>query len=285
MNKPYFVLFMLLLSDPLVQADAPFFEKPFLLGLHRGGSQWRPEHTLDAYTEAARLWPDALLEMDVRLTKDGVVVLHHDKTVKRTTDGEGTIEDRTLAEVQALDAGYKFSPDGGKTFPYRGQGLKIATLDEVLTALPKARWLIEPKTDGPLVGAVAQVVKAHDAEERVLFASFKPAVVEELKALLPNAPTCFTMTSGMQMFAALQAGGDTWKNYKPEDDVLSLGRNMVKQFQLTEQHFRLAQSKGIKVQLHTLNTEEQLREAIAMGVDSVLSDRPDVFAKVLRSQE
>jgi glycerophosphoryl diester phosphodiesterase len=279
--KSFIALLALLFSAPFAQADAPFFEQPFLLGLHRGGSQWRPEHTVEAYKEAARLWPDALLEMDVRLTKDGVVVLHHDPHVQRTTDGKGPIEDMTLTEVQALDAGYGFTPDNGNTFPYRGKGLRIATLDEVFTALPQARWLIEPKTDGPLVAATAKVVKAHDAEERVLIASFKPAVVEQIKTLLPNAPTCFTMTSGMKLFGALQAGGDTWTNYQPDDDVLSIGKGMMKQFRLTAEQFRQVQDKGIKVQLHTLNTEEELRDGIAMGVDSILSDRPDVFEKVL----
>ncbi len=271
MRQSAILLLTLSYAAPTFGADAPFFEQPILLGLHRGGSQWRPEHTVDAYTEAAGLWPHALLEMDVRLTKDGVVVLQHDATVDRTTNGEGPIEDMTLAEVQALDAGYDFTPDEGKTFPYRGKGLRIATLDEVLTALPKARWLIEPKTDGPLVAATAKSE----------IASFKPAVVEQMKTLLPNAPTCYTMGSGIRLFAALQAGGDVWKNYQPEDDVLSLGKGTVRQFNLQEAHFKAVQSKGIRVQLHTLNSEEELRKAVAMGVDSILTDRPDVFVKVL----
>lgn len=276
-----FALFMVSFLTPSASAEPPFFAKPFLLGLHRGGSEWRPEHTVDAYKEAAQRWPDALLEMDVRLTKDGVVVLQHDVRVDRTTEGQGRLEEMTLAEVQALDAGYDFTPDGGETFPYRGKGLRIATLDEVFTALPDARWLIELKTDGPLVAATAKIVKQHKAQERVLLASFKAAVVEEIKTLLPNAPTCFTMTSGMKMFGALNAGGETWEDYVPEDDVLSLSKGMIKQFNLTAEAFRQVQAKGIKVQVHTLNTEEEIREAIAMGADSILTDRPDVFEKVL----
>lgn len=284
MKRFSIALLTLVLLNPFVQAEKPFFAEPFLLGVHRGGGKWRPEHTVETYQEAANRWPSALLEMDVRLTKDEVVVLHHDANVDRTTDGEGPIEEMTLAEVQALDAGYDFTPDDGATFPYRGKGLRIATLDEVLTALPKARWLIEPKTDGDLVAAMAKVVKAHDAEERVLIASFKPAVVEEIKKLMPGAPTCFTMTSGMKLFGALRAGGETWTNYQPEDNVLSISRGMVKQYRLTPEEFKQVQAKGVKVQLHTLNTEEELRAAIDMGVDSILSDRPDVFEKVLKEK-
>jgi len=78
MQKFSIALLALVLLSPFVQAESPFFADPFLLGLHRGGAKWRPEHTVDTYHEAAQRWPDALLEMDVRLTKDGVVVLHHD---------------------------------------------------------------------------------------------------------------------------------------------------------------------------------------------------------------
>jgi glycerophosphoryl diester phosphodiesterase len=284
MNRFCLALLALVLLNPFVQAEKPFFAEPFLLGVHRGGAKWRPEHTVDTYLEAAKRWPNALLEMDVRLTKDAVVVLQHDAKVDRTTDGEGPIEEMTLAEVQALDAGYDFTPDDGETFPYRGKGLRIATLDEVLTALPKARWLIEPKTDGPLVAAMAKVVKDHDAAERVLIASFQPAVVAEIKTLMPSAPTCFTMTSGMKLFGALRAGGEAWDSYQPDDDVLSISRGMVKQYKLTAEEFKQVQAKGVKVQLHTLDSEEELRAGIAMGVDSILSDRPDVFEKVLKEK-
>ena len=131
---------------------------------------------------------------------------------------------------------------------------------------------------------VAKIVKAHGAEERVLIASFKPAVVEEAKTLMPKALSCYTMTSGMELFTALRAGGETWKNYQPVDDVLSLSKGMVGQFKITPEEFKRVQEKGIKIQLHTLNTEEELRAAIAQGVDSILSDRPDVFEQVLKEQ-
>jgi glycerophosphoryl diester phosphodiesterase len=89
------------------------------------------------------------------------------------------------------------------------------------------------------------------------------------------------MTSGMALFTALRTGGETWENYQPDDDVLSVSSGMLKQFNLTAEEFKQVQAKGIKVQLHTLNTEEQLRDGIAMGVDSILSDRPDIFAALL----
>ncbi len=281
MYKIFIVFLLPVLLSPLAQADKPFFSEPILFGLHRGGAEWRPEATVDTYKEAKKQWPHALLEMDVRLTKDGVVVVSHDATVDRTTNGSGPITELTLAEAQALDAGYTFTTDDGATYPYRGKGLRIATLDEVLTALPEAHWLIEPKSEDGVVVALAKILKKHDAVDRVLIASFKPALVEEAKTLMPGIATCYTMSSGMNLLTALRTGGDTWTNYKAEDDVLSLPTKMVKQFQLTEEEFKTVQKKGIRVQFHTLDTAEELSAAVAMGVDSILTDRPDIFEKVL----
>ena len=227
-------------------AAKPFFTKPVLFGLHRGGGKWRPEHTLDTYKEALSLWPHALLEMDVRITKDGAVILHHDRTVDRTTDGTGPVSEMTLAEVQALDAGYTFSPDGGKTFPYRGKGLRIATMEEALDATPDSNWLIEPKTDDGVVQAMAEVVKAKKAKDRILIAAFKPQLVEEAEALLPGIATCYTTKTGFSLLTALRTGGQAWKDYTPEADMLSLMRRMVSQYQLTGDELKKGAGQGHK---------------------------------------
>ncbi len=105
---------------------------------HRGGSRLAPENTLAAFEHATSLGVD-VLEMDLRSSADGVVVAMHDDGVDRTTDGTGPVTGLTLADLKALDAGYRFSRDGGATFPHRGQGVSIPTLDEVLTAVDRGR--------------------------------------------------------------------------------------------------------------------------------------------------
>ena len=94
---------------------------------HQGGDGLWPGNTLFAYQNAAKLGVD-VLEMDIHITKDGKLVLMHDETVDRTTDGTGEIESMTLAELKQLDAGYSWTPDEGKTFPFRGQGITMTTL-------------------------------------------------------------------------------------------------------------------------------------------------------------
>jgi len=94
---------------------------------HRGGAGLRPENTLAAFQHAAQLGAD-VLEMDLRVAADGAIVVMHDATVERTTDGAGAVASLKLAELKRLDAGYRWSPDGGATFPYRGRGVRVPAL-------------------------------------------------------------------------------------------------------------------------------------------------------------
>ena len=97
---------------------------------HRGGAKIAPENTLEGFREGLRVGA-GVLELDVHATADGTVVVHHDEKVDRTTDGSGAIREMTLADVRRLDAGYRFTPDGGRTYPYRGEGVRIPTMEEV----------------------------------------------------------------------------------------------------------------------------------------------------------
>src|ERR687883_338619 len=111
---------------------------------HRGASARAPENTLRAFKLALEEGADAL-ELDVHATTDGIAVVVHDPTLDRTTDATGTVSKLPLERVRAADAGARFSPDGGRTFPWRGRGLRIPTLDEVLVAFPTTPLIIEIK--------------------------------------------------------------------------------------------------------------------------------------------
>ena len=133
---------------------------------HRGNCAHAPENTIESFAQAVSLGADAI-EFDVRVTADGIPVVHHDPTVNRTTDGTGQIDRMTFAELRVLDAGARFTKDGGKTFPYRGKGHRIPRLDEVLEAFPVTPVLIELKTALAATGT-KRSVESHKAEERTL---------------------------------------------------------------------------------------------------------------------
>lgn len=137
---------------------------------HRGDSAHAPENTMAAFERAVRRGAEAL-EFDVRLTADGVAVVHHDATLDRTTDAAGSVGGRAVADLRAVDAGARFTPDGGRTFPYRGRGVRIPTLDEVLGAWPDTPVLIEVK-EVAASAAVREALDRHAASGRAVVASF-----------------------------------------------------------------------------------------------------------------
>src|SRR5215210_1913668 len=144
---------------------------------HRGASARAPENTLEAFRLAVEAGAGGL-ELDVRVTRDGEVVVIHDASVDRTTEGSGAVAGMTLAELRSLDAGYRFSPDGGSTYPYRGRGLGIPTLAGVYEEFPTARVNLDIKGPGQEAEeAVLRVIRSAGAEERSLVVSDDHAVV------------------------------------------------------------------------------------------------------------
>lgn len=149
--------------NPLLDAGAR------LVIAHRGSSAEAPENTLPAFEAAVRRGADAI-ELDVRLTADGAPVVLHDATLDRTTDRAGPVAALTLAELRSVDAGHRFTPDAGRTYPYRGRDARIPTLGEVLWAFPKLTILVEIK-EPPAQEAVRRVLLQEDAAGRCVVAS------------------------------------------------------------------------------------------------------------------
>lgn len=149
--------------------------------------------------EAVALGVDAL-ECDLHVTRDHVPVVHHDSTLERTTSGQGALAARSLDELAVLDAGCRFSPDGGRTFPWRGRGVRIPTLDAVLESFPALPMILEIKTPAA-TEAVRRTVLRHNAAHRVIVAGFDARSIDpligspmalgastrDLVRLLPNA--------------------------------------------------------------------------------------------------
>lgn len=255
-------------------AAKPFFDRPFLLGAHRGGVLSRPENTALAFREAARRYPDILLETDVRATKDGELVLLHDETVDRTTDGKGKVSSFTLEALRKLDAGYRFTTNG-LAYPYRGKGVQIATLEEALDAAPNHRFELDIKSP-EIADKVADLLVRKNAADRVLFASFVPAAMARIRARLPQAAICYDFSNGARLLAALRGTG--WEAYKPEADVLSMMKEQVASYKLTDEEVKRIRDKGIRFQIHTLNEADEMQRWNKLGVESILTDRPDQLA-------
>ena len=170
---------------------------------HRGGRSLGPENTLYTFRRAVDLGVD-VLEMDVHRTKDGQLVVLHDSTLDRTTNGTGPVDSYTLAELKKLDAAYRWSPDKGKSFPLRGKGLSIPALSEVFEAFPQMRMNIEIKDSGQTeLSSFCRLIHDSGMSQKVMVASFESGALKKFRSICPGIATS-AGASEVMLFYALQ---------------------------------------------------------------------------------
>lgn len=246
-----------------------------LLIAHRGGSALAPENTLAAFRRAIHWWRADLLEVDVHPTRDGDCVVIHDPTVDRTTDGRGRVADLTVAELRKLDAGHRFTPDG-TTFPYRGTGVHVSTLREVLVELPDARVNVEVK-DGRAQLAVKRTIDELGAHHRVLIA----AGDARNRALFHHYPG--PTSAGAQDLYAFYAMhlSKTTRFYRPPIDAFQMPERSGARQVLTPRWIQEAHAHNVAIHVWTVDEEADMRRLLEWGVDGIISDRPDRLARVL----
>ncbi len=266
-------------ADGESSSHTVFFAQPIRLAAHRGGATLWPENTALAYRNAAATWPGVLLEGDALCTADGHVVILHDSTVDRTTNGMGRIADLTLAQVKALDAGYRFTHDDGATYPYRGQGIAIPTFAEALAAAPESRFLIEIKNQSNVPAAIVKDIAEANAFDRVILASFNPMLIAQVRRLNPNVLTCYDVLEGVDMLVRLRSG--RWTDYRPQADMLAIADDLIEDLHINPDELHAIQAKGIPILVHTVNAPDAMRTFLAQGMDSVLTDYPERLATIL----
>ncbi len=251
--------------------DHPILSRKFLNIAHRGGGLLAPEESMEAYVNANAAGAD-MLEMDLRASSDGVIVLHHDPSVNRVTDGTGYVSEKTYDELLALDAGYKFTADGGATYPFRGKGVKVAKFRDVLKAFPDALFSAEIKqNDPPIIDAVLAILAETGMEDRVMLISFYDSIAREIREKNPRIVTG-AGTSEMVSFSSLTA--DDIGGYVPPCPIFQLSG-------AEEATFVAAKTLGVKVQIWTVNDEADMRKWIDMGADGIITDDPVLLKRIM----
>ncbi|HEX8352845.1 MAG TPA: glycerophosphodiester phosphodiesterase [Pyrinomonadaceae bacterium] len=263
-------------EHPYFKQDAP--GRPLVIA-HRGGAGLWPENTLHAFERAAAMGVD-VIETDVRATADGELVVIHDDTLGRTTDGAGRVRAMTLAELKRLDAAYRWSPDGGRSFPLRGRGLTVPTLREVFAALPGVRFNIEPKqSDPPIAAPLCRMIREHGMTARVMVAAFGGTVMEQFRRECPEVATSAS-TAEVAGFLALQRPGLAG-SYGPPMQALQVPESAGGVRVLTADFVAAAHARNLRVHAWTVNDEGDMRRLLGLGVDGVMTDYPDRLLKVL----
>lgn len=274
------VVFLRLTSNPAAERAYYLDDMNYPLVIaHQGGDEVWPGDTLFAYQNAAALGVD-VLEMDIHISLDGVLVLMHDEKVDRTTDGTGEIESMTLAELKQLDAGYDWSLDEGQTFPFRGQGITVTTLEEVFQAFPEKHMTIEiKKSNASMVRPFCELIRKYEMQDKVLVASFYDDKIKEFRAECPEVATSSAKqetTVFVLLSKAFLSGF-----YSPKFLSLQVPEESGGITVMTEAFVRAAHARGLAVEVWTINDKETMQKLISWGVDGIMTDRPDILMKLV----
>lgn len=267
--------------------DRAFYREgdPDILNIaHRGGKGLAPEGTMAAFDNASRLKVD-VFEFDIHMTKDGHLVVIHDDTVDRTTNGTGRVNDLTLAEIQALDAGYHFIDQNGEHV-YRDQDVYIPTVAEVFEKYPDMRHLIEIKdTNAPIlyediIQELWGLIQTYNMEDNVMTGSFDHAINERFEVVTQGEIPIGAGEQEVRKFANLHV-----------PYLNGLAKSNVDSFQLpteaegydltTNNIIQSAKNRNISLYYWTINEEATMRDLIDKGVDGIMSDYPDRVRRVL----
>lgn len=262
--------------------EIAFFERgaDVLVMAHQGGDGLWPSNTLYAFERAVELGVD-VLELDVHSSSDGVLVVIHDDTVDRTTDGSGRVNELTLAELRALDAGYDWSPErAGESFPFRDQGLTIPTLAEVFEAFPDHRINIEIKQLSPgIVAPLCELIRAYGREESVLVGSFHDTALSAFRSACPEVATSAGPGEVRRFFVLSTAFLGAL--FRPVADAFQVPEYQGELHVVTSRFVQAAQGKNVDVHVWTVDEPADMERLIALGVDGIITDRPDRLLALL----
>jgi glycerophosphoryl diester phosphodiesterase len=236
---------------------------------HRGNRAHAPENTLESFAQAIRLGVDAL-ECDVHLSRDGVPVVIHDPTLERTTDATGAVRDRSAAELQRVDAGARFTTDDGRTFPYRGTGIAVPTLEEVLVSTGRIPLIIEIKTVE--AAAALAVIERTGCAGRVLIGSFLD------DALTPFARAGIPVGASSRAIVRLYVPAllGTRPPALPYQ-AMCIPRSHRGIPLPVRQFARVMRGAGGPVHVWTVNSAARARQLWRAGVSGIISDDPAVI--------
>jgi glycerophosphoryl diester phosphodiesterase len=247
---------------------------------HRGASTLAPENTIEAFRLAVEAGAGGL-ELDVHMTRDGHIVVIHDATVDRTTNGSGAVSEMTLDELRRFDAGHNFSPDGGSTRPYRGRGVWVPTLGEVLEEFPGVAVNIEIKAGTPgIEETVLRILRDANALGRALVVSTPHAIVKRFRKISSGHISTGASRWEIGVFYILSRLC-LERLVRPAYEALQVPLLHRGILVVTPRFIRAAQARGVRVDVWTINQAEEMRRLLDLGVDVIMTDRPGTLAEVL----
>ncbi|HEX9863528.1 MAG TPA: glycerophosphodiester phosphodiesterase [Acidimicrobiia bacterium] len=241
---------------------------------HRGSRILWPENTMEAFSRAVALGYRHL-ETDLRITADGVLVCIHDDTVDRTTDATGPVSEFDYQTLSSLDAGFRHG--GALGFAFRGRGVKVPTLEEVVITFPEASLVVDLKTDD-LAGPLTALIDRLDLRDRLIVGSFSDARLAMFRAASGNRVATSTGATASRSWLLASR---VRRGVAGEARALQLPRTTRGVKVVDRRLIAAAHDRGLQVHVWTVNTQNEMVELLDMGVDGLITDRPDLLKEVL----
>jgi glycerophosphoryl diester phosphodiesterase len=282
MKKPValavFALGLIACAPSFSSLKNPFITDKVWVIAHQGGEGIWPSNTIYAFERAVKMGAD-MLDLDVNMTKDGALVVIHDDSVDRTTNGKGKVKDLTLEQLRGLDAGWYWPQESSEAdpHPFRGQGIRIPTLEEVFKAFPKTPMTIEIKQDEPSIAKpFCEILRKDSMTDKVIIPSFVERAILEFRAACPEVMTAMTESEVRNLIFLGDLAGRA-----PQARALQVPTTAGPINLVTPGFVSFATARGLVVQPWTINDESEMRSLIRMGVHGINTDRPDLLMKVL----
>lgn len=282
-----FILWFLLFLFPLSsKTNHAYFEEsdgPLVIA-HRGGKALAPENTLEAFRNSAELGVD-VLEYDVHITADGELVVIHDETVDRTTNGSGFVNNMTLSEIKKLDAGFHFEDENGDHI-FRASGVEVPTVYEVFSEFSEHKHLIELKdTNEPvfydaLIDEMWKLIEHYDMKDNVLIASFDHDINLQFEEVSNGEVAIGAGEEETRQFVTLHKA---FLNalYQPKATAFQLPTEQ-EGFDLADwKLIRGANNRGMHVYYWTINEEDTMKSLIELGANGIMTDDPRLLIDIL----
>ena len=249
--------------------------KPRLYG-HRGAAARAPENTLESFRRAIEDGAK-YLELDVHATSDGVVVVIHDSTLERTTDGSGEIRKAVFRDLRGIDAGYRFEIDG--TYPFRGRGVRVPSLQELLAELPGVPLNVEIKqAEPPIEAEVKRLLDVHGAGGHVVLAAELDVVMARIRTAAPEVATSASAGEAREFFERFF--GERLGGYRPEFHALQIPTFFGDIELVTPATIAAAHELGLEMHVWTINDPREMERLLRLGVDGLMSDDPALLVTV-----
>ncbi|MBP3952254.1 glycerophosphodiester phosphodiesterase [Bacillus suaedae] len=262
--------------------NTPVPDEKLINVAHRGASGHAPEHTMVAY-ELGREMKADYIEVDLQMTKDGVLIAMHDTTVNRTTNGAGAVSNMTLAEIKQLDAGSWFN----SRYPEKANedyiGLQVPTLEEIFEEYGRStRYYIETKSPVLYPGMEEELLRlideynltgANARSSKVIIQSFYPDSLKHIHEMNDHIPL-------VQLLNQPKLGVDAVGELeKIKEYAIGVGPSFAR---INEDYVQQVRAEGLQIHPYTINTREQMELALTWGVNGVFTNFPDLFNEVIK---